>query len=74
VIYNTAKNHTFALHTIVEFVFLRLIPASRVAQHSAYALDTSRASSSRSCIRNGAYDWKARSSDSLGKRITVPFV
>jgi hypothetical protein len=35
---------------------LCLMPAIRVAQQIAYALDTSRASSSSSRIRNGAYD------------------
>lgn len=55
VICDTAKIKHSRPHATAVLALLRRIPASRVAQHRAYALDTSRANSSRSCIRKGAY-------------------
>jgi hypothetical protein len=55
VIFRTAEITRLRFHATAGLAFLRLIPAIRVAQQSAYALDTSRANSSRSCIRSGAY-------------------
>jgi hypothetical protein len=55
VIFLTAEITCSRIHAVAALAVLRLIPASRVAQQSAYALDTSRANSSRSCIRSGAY-------------------
>jgi hypothetical protein len=45
-----------SFQAVADVELLCLIPAIRVAQQIAYALDTSRASSSSSRIRSGAYD------------------
>jgi hypothetical protein len=52
----TFQNAWTGFQAVADVVFLCLIPAIRVAQHIAYALDTSRASSSSNRILSGAYD------------------